>query len=644
MSPPYHISSLSVQFVYAGKLHKLLGFGYVQHHCQVQGAILLTLQFLRRKNPCAIGDKSEVDTELLRAVGDFDGYCPLLKPKSDGPGRGPRVWCRMSRPNRITCPRGAVLLPFHFLEQLDDALANRRIAEGIHMLEHAGEGWTSPDVEHGGAAIALRAVEWLDVGYRDKKSVSALLARFPSTFRSAMPLREYLLLRLAEAFQALMAEDADRAIEMLEFVLKAENELADERLMVMAHFWKGRAHRKKGEYEAALKDIVEARRRAETTCAEKLAAAIEVQEAWLIFQKGDAKGALALLAHAEQQLKDTDDAISLGNIESARGRIVRRTGEYRLALEHYDRAIAIYGRLDPNHRNLARTLVNAAYVKRLLALHLRKRIDTRPGGDHGRSPAKKGENRNGNAHYAQVCREALLQLSRAGEIYRLHEHHGGEGSVLVNTGQLHLDMGEIDRALAEALKAYNLGRDKHDQILMARARIVQASAENERVDEQLGEDGDMPAYAHEGRRCADEAIALAKHTQNRRLLAGAYIVRGMTAANDFFEEWDEAKQCLSRATALLRSDDRDHLWEELMALKSRILRVSGVDETLRAWSEGMVGDKTFQQVTEEFAEIVIPKVWSREGKKVSRVAERLSISPKKVRRILRNAGLLVPGK
>ena len=43
---------------------------------------------------------------------------------------------------------------------------------------------------------------------------------------------------------------------------------------------------------------------------------------------------------------------------------------------------------------------------------------------------------------------------------------------------------------------------------------------------------------------------------------------------------------------------------------------------------------------EEFAGIVIPKVWKREGRKVSRVATRLSISPKKVRRILSNAGLL----
>jgi DNA-binding NtrC family response regulator len=75
-------------------------------------------------------------------------------------------------------------------------------------------------------------------------------------------------------------------------------------------------------------------------------------------------------------------------------------------------------------------------------------------------------------------------------------------------------------------------------------------------------------------------------------------------------------------------------------LKARIIRATGVDEMLRAWSEGITGEKTFQEVTEEFAELVIPKVWIREGRKVSRVAERLSISPKKVRRILANVDLL----
>jgi len=55
-----------------------------------------------------------------------------------------------------------------------------------------------------------------------------------------------------------------------------------------------------------------------------------------------------------------------------------------------------------------------------------------------------------------------------------------------------------------------------------------------------------------------------------------------------------------------------------------------------------VGEKTFRQISEEFAEIVIARVWEREGRKVSRVAARLSISPKKVRRILAQVGRRKP--
>lgn len=551
-----------------------------------------------------------------------------------------------SRPFRIAHLELFSMTPsLSLIKRLDKAFQDRRIAYGIHILEKTGGGWTAwHPVGAGEAAPILCMAQWVDVGYSDYRILNEMLAKFPAAHRASMQLHDYLLLRLSEAFRAMLMEDADTAIELLEFVLKSERELADERLMTLAHFWKGRSHRKKGEYETALKHIVESRRRAENMHASKFAAVIEVQEAWLIFQKGGAKEALNLLDHAEQQLKETDDAISLGNIESARGRIVRRTGEYTEALAHYDRAIAIYGLRDLKHRNLARALVNAAYVKRLLALHLRKRIDARPNRLGRPIPARRSDGRNYHARYAQMCREALQQLDRAGEIYRLHQHHGGAGSVLVNAGQLHLDMGSIDRAAAEGAKAYALGCEKHDHILMARARILEALAENARVDEQLGEDGDTAVYANAARRYSEEAVALAKHTQNRRLLAGAHIARGMTAANDFFEEWTEAKQCASRAENLLRSDDRDHLWEELIALKSRILGASGINETLRGWSEGMVGEKTFQQITEEFAEIVIPKVWEHEGRRIARVAEKLSVSPKKIRRILRNLGLLEHGK
>jgi len=75
-----------------------------------------------------------------------------------------------------------------------------------------------------------------------------------------------------------------------------------------------------------------------------------------------------------------------------------------------------------------------------------------------------------------------------------------------------------------------------------------------------------------------------------------------------------------------------------------VMHRGSIDATLKAWSQGATGEKTFQQIAEEFAEFIIPRVWEREGRKISRVATRLSISPKKVRRILNRAGRRKPEK
>ena len=488
------------------------------------------------------------------------------------------------------------------------------------------------------APFLLCLAQWVDLGYESPELVDDLLQQIPPEARAQMPLRDFLMVRMAEAFAAMAHEDTDRAIELLGFVLAAERELGSEHLSVLAHFWKGRAHRKKGEYQRASEDIVAARQLAQHLELKKLAAAIQIQEAWLAFQRAEPKEAWSLLDQAEEQLRTTDDDISLGNISSARGRIVRRTGEYAESLSHYQRAVVIYQRRNADHRNLARTLVNAAYVKRLLALNLRKQLDTRAQPSRGGQRASNGSG-SVKRRYMALCHQALADLEEAGRIYALHQHHGGTGSVLVNGGHLHLDLGDIERAAVEGAKAYDLAHSKHDLILMARTRILEAYAENARVEEELGEDANIATHAHQARRYAEEAVQLALQTQNRRLLAGAHIVCGMVAASDFFREWEEARRCEMESAALLRSYDRDHLGEELAILKSKIMRSIGIDETLRAWSQGIVGRKTFQQMTEEFAEVVIPQVWLREGKKVSRVAARLSISPKKVRRILRSVGL-----
>jgi len=527
---------------------------------------------------------------------------------------------------------------------LDGLLIERHVAEGFALLErHNLELIRLQPLHQQAANLLARVAQWVDLGYRDVDFLHELLRKFPPDVRGRMSLRAYLQLRMAEAFCAMGEEDLDRAIESLDFVLNAEHELGDQRLAAIAHFWKGRSHRKKGEYDTAMAHVVKGRSLMQAIPAPKLAAVIQIQESWLLFQKGQSSQALQLLEEARTQLANTDDDLSLGNIESAKGRMERQAGRYAEALQHFAKAIELYARRDPNHRNLARALVNAASVKRLIALQLRKRIDARSESSQSalREVFPTSEGTAGAlARYTQVCREALEELQRAGAIYSLHHYYSGIAAVLVSTGYLHLDSGNIELGTQEALKAYELAHDKHDHIHMARARTLQCMMDNARVDEQLGEDADAAAHANSARRYSEEAVHWAKLTQNRRLAAEAYVARGMMFANDFFQEWEEAKRCVDHAAELLDPEDRDHLWEDLMALKTRILRASSIDETLRAWSEGILGEKTFQQVTEEFAEIVIPKVWQREGKKVSKVSSRLSISPKKVRRILRNVGLL----
>lgn len=529
------------------------------------------------------------------------------------------------------------------IHNLTTSLRSRRINDGIAVLQQIDNDLleVGPEVPRAGRFLLLIA-QWVDVGFRDAQFLSSLLTRFKTDTRKEQSLQDYLYLRMAEGFCALATGNSDEAIRTLDLVLGSLEDIDDRDQLALAHFWKGRAHRKKGEYELSLPHIIRARELALASDDKVFAAIAGIQESWLLFQKGMTKEALRGLDRAEAALKTTDHFIALGNIESARGRIVRRSGDYASALKYFASASRLYEKRDARHQNLARSLVNAAYVRRILALQIRKRIDQaqRSGRQRtlDRSRVGHGTAESLRSRYQQLCHEAKQDLNRAREIYAFHANEDGIGKVTLNLGYLHLDRGEIDRASEEADAAYQMGLGRKDHILMARARILGAACENAHVDEQTGEHDDAAIHANRAREWSDEALALARGTQNRRLLAGASIISGMTAANEFYQDWEKARQCASEATAMMVPGESDQLVEGLSDLKTRIVQASGINDTLRAWSEGMVGNKTFRQVTEEFAEIVIPKVWLRNDKKISRVAEQLSISPKKVRRVLRNVG------
>jgi tetratricopeptide (TPR) repeat protein len=510
------------------------------------------------------------------------------------------------------------------MSQLEVLIQLRNIREGFSLLDELRRKLKT-GVDLGGAnpiPLALCLAQWMDLGYRAPTMLKVVMDRIPRR-HPEMPFMDVMSLNLIEAFSFLSAGDLDRAITLLERTAIAGTELLPEYLVFLTHFWKGRAHRKRGDYKNAASHIQAARDSAERLQNPKLVAVTKIHESWLIFQNGDLRRALRLLDDAERELKPIGHDLSLGNIESARGRFIRRSGRYEEALEHFERAIEIYQKDFSHHPNLARAMVNAAYVRRLMALELR---------------AKHRQARGSvNAKYLKLTREALELLKQAGEIYTDHHHQGGTGAVLVNSGFLHLDSGDIDQASIEADRAYTLGREKKDLILMTRARTLQSAVNRAKSEEQLDGDEETFVYAKLAIELAEEAIGIAKKTENRRVLAEALITRGFAALDEQNCDVQMARQCASEAATLLREGDRDHLFKELEELKEKILRLVGVEDTLRRWSEGQIGSKTFQQVQEEFAEMVIPRVWENLGRNVSRVSAQLSISPKKVRRLLRKA-------
>lgn len=530
------------------------------------------------------------------------------------------------------------------LRQLRDDIAYRRLDSGMRCLENHRSLIESLDAKQKDAGVLLGYLaQWVDIGFEDPHLIQCLLERFPKECRAGLSLRDYLHVRLAEGLVAMAQEEFEGAIAHFAFVESVEEEVRDREMLAISNFWIARCLRSQGRYDDAISHTERARELAHDLGYDQMAAVMQVLESWLAFQKGKLTDARSILEEAEAALNQTDDYVNRGNVQSAYGRIARREARYERALEYFERAMEEYARRNPRHPNMARSLVNMASAERLMCLQLRKKMDAATAS----RKAHAGQELSGGAllaeeraRFEKLRGQALARLDTAGDIYQSQGNHRGMGAVHVLRGFLCLDSGELDGAGSEAALAFGLGESKTDYILMARARILQCVVENAKFDEQIDEDSGTHRHAQLAHDFAREAVDFARHTQNRRLLARAHVWQGMTLANDFFDNLEAARQCCDSASALLKPQGPDYIWDDLQDLKARILRRGPVETVLREWSQGLIGDKTFQQITEDFAHIIIPKVWEREERKVSRVAARLSISPKKVRRVLRTAGLL----
>jgi len=315
-----------------------------------------------------------------------------------------------------------VMADGEWLMAMTDCLRRRSIAEGIKFLNRAEPAWSGHELnDRHGAEVLLMLAQWVDVGYRDPQLLRERLDRLTGAQREQMAVTAYVRVRMTEAFYALSTNDADGAIRILGWLLQVEDVFQDAELKALANLWKARAHRKKADYDAARDHLQAALDLAlGLEGSDALVAIIKIQQAWIVFQYGDSHGALQLLDEAEVVLKETDHWIALGNIESARGRIVRRHGDYARAVTHFERAVALYEISHPHHTNLARAVTNLSFVKRLLAGQLKRHIDVTVARKSGRGASGESRLREFHRQYQELYRSAILELERAKEICLLH--------------------------------------------------------------------------------------------------------------------------------------------------------------------------------------------------------------------------------
>ena len=333
------------------------------------------------------------------------------------------------------------MLSWEVLQELRSLLHDRQIGAGIKLLQasYPDLAETRPDTGHAGLVLGVYA-QWVDVGFEDRGLLNTLLDRFPAAQRQALPLADYVQLRIAEAVVCMRKENLTEALEHLNCVLALERDIADPRVVVIAGLWKARCLRKAGEYEQALEVTQHNMQLAESLGMVHLAAVLRTLESWMLFQKGDLKEAVHILQGAEAVLRDTDDFITLGNIQSAYGRIALREGRYDHAMQYFDESIRLFQKRSALEGYLARSLTNIAQAKRFLALQLRRSIDAKlerqRAAPRTEQPFERSDKAGQLERMQELLHDARRDLKKAEAIYHRGCNYHGAGNVDVNMAQI----------------------------------------------------------------------------------------------------------------------------------------------------------------------------------------------------------------
>ena len=311
----------------------------------------------------------------------------------------------------------------------------------------------------------------------------------------------------------------------------------------------GRCHWKKFNYNKALKYVRKAKRYDLGSKLIRRAAAIELLEAWLLFLMGDIKAAINLLEHAKSELDNEDTRTDYANAISFEGRLARAQGDNDGALKCFLKAVGEYEKGDPSHSNIARTYIAISFLYRLKACELDEKRD-------------QGNIRKRHSQEVDRLRAlAFEQLEKASEIYSLNSQgpSQGIGEVHNHCALLYFDASKFAQAEEEVRKAYIIGCKLNNHFIIADAKRLQSEMALE-VDDN----------AIKARELAEEAVAHAVKTDNRRLQARTWIRLGLTLLEQPFNDYDGAQRAYETAERCLVAEDKDYIRQSLNKLKNQM--------------------------------------------------------------------------
>ncbi len=469
-----------------------------------------------------------------------------------------------------------------------------------------------PDRPHN-AELLDYAARWIDFDATFLTPVTLGLQRFENSALASASVRDLAHVDIARGLVAIHGEEYDGALERFGEACDIARRIGDDDLDSVALYYQARCFWRKTDYPAALEHIGRSKQLEATRLRPRRMAVIEMLEGWLHFQQGRFEEAKLLLGRADKELLHTKDYVNHGNALSFHGRLARREGRYREALRCFAGAVSRYSKDDPRHRNVARSHANMAFVYRLQALRLRE------------SPVAPVDRGSRQAEIALLVEKVEHHLGRAEKIYKLKPrgHKRGRGAVHNMRALLHLDTARFDRAESEAERAFRLGRELNDHLLMANARIIQCMTAN-----------DQDRW-YAALQLAEEAVEHAARTGNRRVQARAHLWRGETLVREPFNDPAGARLCCDAAARLISEGDRDYLPGDLQRLRDKIRRLDRRPEPVVRLERTEIVGSTLAEIRARVERAVIREVYELCGGRVNKAAKALRTGHRKIREALK---------